>query len=149
MKINQLACVIIISTIFIGVPYKTVSSQDVQSSHIEGNVPDEKDFDSVLKRDLAKYFADLVKKKVEVSYELLRKQPTQSGIAYPKFYLWVKVSSDGKLIEEGAVRVAAIEKKEFQITDYLSKQQIKKKPAAVSGTFPQALCEKIIEQAKL
>jgi hypothetical protein len=148
MRTKKLVCAMLVSTIFVGISPEAAASQNIQSSHIESNVPDERDFDSFLKRDLAKYFADLKKKEVEVSYELLRKQPTQSGVAYPKFYLWVKVSGKEELIEEGAIRVAAIEKKEFQITDYLSKQQIKENPAITYETFPRILCEKIIEKAK-
>lgn len=57
----------------------------IADSHIQANVPSEKDFDNFLKRDLAAYFKDDLKKDVTVEYELLRNAPTQSGIAFPKF----------------------------------------------------------------
>src|SRR5438045_2576003 len=71
----------------------------IADSHIRANVPDEKDFDNFLKRDLAAYFKELKKKDVVVEYELLRNGPTQSGIAFPKFYAWVRVKEDGNLLE--------------------------------------------------
>jgi hypothetical protein len=124
------------------------ASQDIQASHIEGNVPDEKEFDAILKRDLEKYFSDPGKRKIQVSYELFRRTPTQTGVAYPKFYLWVTISINGKPVEEGAARVAAIDKKEFEVINYLKKEDIKRNSAAVHQTFPQALCEKILEKAR-
>jgi hypothetical protein len=148
MKTRTVIFLVVVSIVLTGLLLKAHSSQDIQSSHIDANVPDEKEFDSILKRDLAKYFSDSEKGKIEVNYELLRKGPTQTGVAYPKFYLWVRVNKDGKVSKEGAVRVAAIEKKEFQITDYLSKEEISETPMRVYQIFPQALCERIIEKAK-
>jgi hypothetical protein len=121
---------------------------DLQSSHINTDVPDEKEFDSILTRDLVKYMSDVRKDQIAVRYELLRKEPTQSGVAYPKFYLWIKVIKSGELVEEGAVRVAAIEKKGFDVTDYLKKEDIRRSPTTVYKVFPRALCDKIFERAK-
>src|SRR5688572_13387656 len=83
--------------------------ESIAESHIRGNVPDEKDFDKFLKRDLEKYFKDVKQKTVTVDYELLRKGPTQSGIAFPKFYAWVTVRDGAVVIEQGAIRVAAVD----------------------------------------
>ncbi len=67
----------------------------IEQSHIDGNVPAPKDFQSFLIRDLQKHFSSLLKKKVRVEYELLRDGPTQVGIAYPKYYAWVKIYGTG------------------------------------------------------
>jgi hypothetical protein len=85
----------------------------IAESHVRANVPEEKDFDSFLKRDLESYFKDLKKKNIVVEYQLLRDGPTQSGIAFPKFYCWVTIKENGVIVEDGAVRVAAMEKKRF------------------------------------
>ncbi len=63
----------------------------VSLSHVEANVPPQKEFDEILARDLQAYFQDLKGKQVGVQYEFLRRGPTQVGVAYPKFYLWVKI----------------------------------------------------------
>ena len=55
--------------------------RDVQRSHIEGNVPPPGDFDRLLARDLAAYFALPGQPEPRVEYELLRDGPTQSGVS--------------------------------------------------------------------
>jgi hypothetical protein len=121
--------------------------ESIADSHIKANVPDEKDFRNFLIRDLQSYFKVMLKKTVRAEYELLRDAPTQSGVAYPKFYAWVKIFEDSRLIDEGAVRLAAIEKKHFEVTDYLSKRDIEEKPAVLERIFPRALVESIKKRA--
>lgn len=121
----------------------------IRKSHIDGNVPDEKDFHNFLVRDLESYFKESLKKTVRADYELLRDAPTQTGIAYPKYYAWVKIFDGDKLIEEGAVRLAAIDKKRFEVTSYLSKTDIERSPGAIEHIFPKALIETIKKKAGL
>ena len=118
----------------------------IAQSHIDGNVPEQKDFDNFLKRDLAAYFKNVVGKDVIVEYELLRNAPTQSGVAFPKFYLWIKVKEKDNLIEEGAVRVAAIDKKRFEITNYLKRLDIETDIDQVYKVFPKPVGDKIKEK---
>ena len=98
----------------------------IAESHVKANVREEKDFDVFMKRDLTEYFKEAKKQSVVIEYELLRKGATQSGTAFPKFYAWVIVRADGKLIEEGAVKVAAMEKKRFGVYDYLPRIEIER-----------------------
>jgi hypothetical protein len=115
-------------------------------SHIRANVPDEKDFDKFLKRDLEKYFKDTKQRSVTVAYELLRDGPTQSGIAYPKFYAWVTVRDGTTVVDQGAVRVAAVQKKFFDVTHFVSEADIKRAPAALDEIFPLPVADKIRER---
>lgn len=121
----------------------------IRKSHIDANVPDEKNFHNFLARDLQSYFKESLKKTVRAEYELLRDAPTQTGIAYPKYYAWVKVFDGDNLVEEGAVRLVAIEKKRFEVTDYLSKADTERSPATVERIFPKALIEIIKMKAGL
>jgi len=148
MSTKRIVILILLSGFFVGGLSPDSSSQNIRDEYIQANVPDKKEFDTFLKRDLIKYFSDSSGITVDVSYELLRNEPTQTGVAYPKFYLWVTVSKNGKAAEQGAVRVAAIEKREFEITDYLKKEDIKRSPMTVYKIFPRALCDKIFEKAK-
>src|SRR5262249_44835066 len=101
---------------------------DIAQSHIEANVPKGKSFDEYLKRDLKTYFCgEAIDCRVE--YELLRDEPTQTGIAYPKYYLWAKCFKGNTITAEGAVRVAAVEQKKFDITNFLSREQISTSPS--------------------
>jgi hypothetical protein len=84
---------------------------DIQRSHIEANVPDSADFEKFLQRDLESYFAKARKKSVAVKYEPLRNGPTQSGVGYPKLYLWVQVAGSKSPQDRGAIRLEAIDKK--------------------------------------
>jgi len=120
--------------------------ESIAESHIHANVPDEKDFDKFLKRDLEQYFKDTLQKTVTVEFELLRKGPTQTGIAYPKFYAWVTIRDGGKLIDQGAVRVAAVEKKHFEVTDFVSEADIRDAPVILDRIFPKLVADKIRER---
>jgi hypothetical protein len=118
----------------------------VQQSHIEGNVPALAEFDQVLKRDLAAYFASGSVDSPVVEYELLREGPTQSGVAYPKYYVWVRVDSGGSDTREGAARLAAIGRERFEMTDFLSREEISADPSGIYKVFPAPVCERIEEQ---
>ncbi len=115
---------------------------ETSHSHIDANVPAAEDFDKLLRRDLAGYFAAMFKD-LPVHYELLRDGPTQSGVAYPKFYLWVTIGGGESPRQRGAVRVAAIEKKRFEVSDFISEDAVKKDPAGIYRVFPAPVCEKI------
>jgi hypothetical protein len=120
---------------------------DVATSHVEANVPPSKVFDELLKRDLGNYFCRN-SKDCTIEYEFLRDGPTQSGASYPKYYLWVKTIKGSTVAEEGAARVAAVEQKGFDVTHFLSREEISKSPSHVASIFPSALVDKITEKAR-
>jgi len=113
----------------------------IQRSHIEGNVPPPEQFNAMLRRDLASYFNTQT-----LSYELLREGPTQSGVSYPKFYLWVKATRKDETVV-GAVRVAAIEKIRFEVTDFLPSERIQSDPTQAQQLFPALLVPSILARA--
>ncbi len=121
---------------------------EIQKSHIEANVPNKLNFEAYLSRDLNNYFASN-EKTIEVNYELLRDEPTQSGVAYPKYYLWAVVRSDNQVIIQGAARVAAVEKTHFKIYEFLSKSEIRKNPKNAAKVFPRLLLSKIYKLAEV
>src|SRR5690349_20912647 len=83
---------LLICVILLAMPLCSQGIQDIAKSHIGGNVPEPKDFDRFLLRDLRGEFCH--SDKCKLTYELLRKGATQAGIGYPKFYVWV-VTKDG------------------------------------------------------
>lgn len=130
-------------------PIERHVQQEVQQSHISGNVPSSGDFEPFLRRDLLSHFRKELPSTDKVVFEFLRQGPTQVGVAYPKFYLWAgALDKDEQLLAEGAVRVAAIEKTQFEVTVFLSSEIILAAPDQVGQTFPKALLEKILEKAK-
>lgn len=122
-------------------------TSSIAESHIQANVPDEGDFDRLMTRDLKFYLDRHSQMNLRVEYELLRQGPTQTGIAYPKYYAWVKGFDGSRVVLEGAARIAAIEKTRFEITDFLSRQEIDTSPSKVEKTFPAALQANIINRA--
>lgn len=120
----------------------------VAESHVAGNVPAPQDFRRFLLRDLTAEFRRRYGDGIAADYELLREGATQMGVASPKFYLWAKITRSGKLIVEGATRVAAVEKKEFEILQFISSEEIFARPDAVARAFPQALLTTIRERAR-
>jgi len=114
----------------------------IAESHIAANVPPAADFDRLLKRDLKAHFNGLT-----VQYELLRDRPTQSGTAYPKYYLWVRSIEGGKVVLEGAARLAAIERTRFEVTSFLAAEKIRSSPSEIDRIFPAALKKAIVDKA--
>ncbi|MBX3290650.1 MAG: hypothetical protein KF855_15145 [Acidobacteria bacterium] len=138
--------VFVLSLVFlatIGVIATNAQIDSIAKSHIEANVPDAQHFDEYLKSALEEYFKGRTGKDVSVEYELLRLGPTQSGIAYPKFYAWIKVVEKEKIIDQGAVRLAAIDKKRFEITHYLKCSEVIENPESAAEVFPSEVVEKI------
>jgi len=121
----------------------------IQKSHIDANVPREEDFSAFLIRYLTSYFEPIHGKGLKIEYELLRALPTQSGVSYPKFYAWVTINRDGKVLDQGAVRLAAIRKERFEITHWLSKADIQHNPDSIKTIFPAALFPAIRSKAQL
>ena len=115
---------------------------EIQRSHIEGNVPREADFGIFLERDLEAYFSSFGKN-ITLKYQLLRDGPTQSGVSYPKYYVWVQVFEGSNIVQEGAARVAAIEKQRFEVFNFLSKSSLLENPNSAAQVFPVALLAKI------
>jgi len=122
--------------------------QKIQMSHIQANLPDTfEEFQIILKRDLNLYFSKLYQKQVKIKHHFLRKAPTQSGVSYPKFYLWIEVLSDNNMIDSGAIRIAGINKTTIRVTDFVKKEQLNKTPEILKNIFPKALNDKILEFA--
>jgi hypothetical protein len=118
----------------------------IADSHIEGNVPPSQNFDAYMKRDLASFLCE-GSLNCRVEYSLLREGPTQTGIAYPKFYVWVLCFQQDKVLMQGAARVEAIDKQLFHVTNFLSREQILASTQEVGSIFPAPLVSKILQLA--
>ena len=123
-------------------------SGDVATSHVEANVPPQNQLLSMLERDLLAYFSTLSSIRVtKVDVMLLRDGPTQTGVAYPKYYAWVILRSDSSETRSGAVRVAAVDNTHLEVTDFISRETLRSDPQAVSHVFPAALVADINRRA--
>jgi hypothetical protein len=118
--------------------------------HIEANVPDKADFDIFMRRDLVKYFKETTGKQFKVDYELLREKPFQAGkkypMAYPLFYVWIGLYENDKLVDKGAARVRAIEKKRFEVVTFADKKRIERDTYDAIAFFPIDVSAMIVEE---
>lgn len=137
-----------ISALLVCFSLPVLSQSALQLSHIEANVPPSESFEPFLHRDLLAFFnASGASTATRVEFKLLREAPTQSGVAYPKYYLWVKSFAGSALQKQGAARVAAIDRKRFEVTSFLLKAQIQSAPAEVGSIFPAAIVPTIVSLA--
>jgi hypothetical protein len=126
------------------------AQSSAQQSHVEANLPDSSAFTPLLQRDLLDYFRkNGVPGATEVNAELLRKEPTQSGASYPKFYAWVTVKNQDKVVAQGAVRVAAVARTGFEVTDFIPKEAARRDRSLLEAVFPRSLIPSIQERAAL
>ena len=117
--------------------------RDIQDSHVAGNVPPKEDFNRLLQRDLTAYFRTGEGQEYDVRYEMLRDGPTQSGIAYPKFYVWVRVSDQDTVVREGAAQLAAIGRERFEVTQFIERAEIERDRTQLRMVFPAAVISTI------
>lgn len=116
--------------------------------HVSNNVPHESQFDNILIRDLNVYFNARMQRPVVVEFNLLRRHATQSGVSLPKYYIWVRISEKGKVAEQGAARIVAVDQTHFEILQYVTQAEIQRDPEMIKSIFPESLCPDILMKAK-
>jgi len=121
---------------------------DLLQSHIAANVPAEADFDRFLRRDLVSYFTESGQPPASVQYELLSNEPSQVGIGFPKYYVWVSVTRSGKQVIRGAGRLAAIQRERFEVTHFVSEVDIQRDPGQLGRLFPAPVIARINEKIR-
>ena len=117
-------------------------------SHIDGNVPIARNFDAYLARDLNAYFSAGDSGFASVRYELLRRQPTQTGVSFPRYYAWVRIRHWDRGPDQGVVRVSAIDRERFEVNRYLTSEAAISQPEVVQDEFPPALIDEIQHRAR-
>lgn len=92
-------------------------SKAVQFSRVDTPVPAFKEqLLALIDSGVKKYFSRENRPKVNVTSELLRIGPSQSGVSYPKYYTWVHVYESNSMTYDGTVRVEVIEQQKSPVT---------------------------------
>lgn len=120
---------------------------DLQASHIAANVPSDADFMIFLRRDVLAHLAFRGLPHTALSIEALRKGPTQSGVSYPSFYLWVRAGAADGSSTTGAMAVRAIGRVRFEVTDFITADEVRSNPNVLPSIFPAALIPNITARA--
>lgn len=118
-----------------------------QRHFVNAHVPPPDQFHAILKRDLLAQFGAASRSPItDLSYELLRNEPTQSGTSHPRYYAWVTLKS-AQGVATGAAKFRAEERKRFVLTNFLNVAQIRADPQGVGKLFPADLVPKIVKKA--
>lgn len=82
-----------------------------------------------------------------ITCNFLRYEPTVTGVAWPKYYLWISVFDPDtyELVFDGAIRIALLgyENLEIDITDFIQLDGNKKNIEEFYKVFPTEVCERI------
>lgn len=109
--------------------------RNVSQTYVDANVADSQEFDRLLKRNILTFLRSADHDGDSVSVKLLRSDPTQTGTSWPKYYAWIRLTKAKRLVIEGVVRVACIDKKRFDVTHFLTVSQINSTPEQVGRIF--------------
>ena len=60
----------------------------------------------------------------------------------------MKVLANSNKVSEGAVRLAAVDQQRFDVTSYMTAQQIRENPGQLAAVFPKALVPEIIQRSE-
>lgn len=110
------------------------------------HLPPPDKFQLFLKRDLELHFSSEVPS-VRVEYEQLNIVPSQVGVGWPKYFLWVRIFSRNKLVNEGAAKVAGISREQFLVQDFYSKEQLNKYPLSLRHNFAYNYVAEVFNRA--
>jgi hypothetical protein len=124
-----------------------LSMSELQESHVVANEPPETNFMALLQRDVRAYLAGRGLPSENLNIEALRKGATQSGVSLPKYYIWIRATDATGHVVEGAMRVAAIEQIEFDITHFTPADSIRSDPSSLASIYPAALIPDIRKHA--
>lgn len=119
----------------------------LSASHLGDHVPLPAQFDPIVRRDLRSHFSRQFHGDVTVQYVLLDKSPSQSGVSYPHFYAWVDVYQGRTVQFSGAVRLNAVNRKQFVVNGQQDAASILVNKLETESLFPKSLWSKIRTRA--
>lgn len=140
--ISALLLVFILLTSFIFY-FTQTRSRTASQPNISPKVSQTEAFNDSLQEYLNEQFQSYYEGNISVQFEFLREEATQTGNAYPKYYLWVIIFDNAQLIDEGAIRLALLDQNKFEITHYITKSQIKEDPTSLEMIYPKEVVEYI------
>jgi hypothetical protein len=131
------------SSLLVVLAFASLNNCSAQNSHIEANIPPQEIFQETLERDCLSHLLGLGYRGDRIEVELLRTGPTQSGMSFPKYYVWIALRKSDAVVTTGAARLAAVNGQRFEVTEYMPAEQVRENPTRLSAVFPAALVEYI------
>lgn len=124
--------------------------QFAQNTYRARNNPSPENFSKFLERDLDAFFSKKLGKKTHVDYEELPTSITPLMIfGLPRSYYWLKITVDGKSVDQGAACLLGVQRERFVVHKYASITEIRKNPDTIDSTCPSQVRDAIFQHAGL
>jgi hypothetical protein len=117
-----------------------------QNENVLEGVPDNKTFGPLLIHVLTSCFEDDRFKDLQFKYTFLADHPFQSGIAFPKYYLWVEKYDGSHPIGRGVIEVAAIDQTRLGVVEFVSKKDLATDLEWIKRHYPPEVCKSILQK---
>lgn len=122
------------------------SLQAFSSPAVEG-FSSESASEYLVEESLRLYFFNDAQASADLDWEFLRQGATRVGVTYPKYYLWVKVSREGRVLSQGAACLAVMGQGQLMVTDYFNLSEIQKSSPRMQAVFPKSVLHGIKQHA--
>ena len=106
------------------------------------NIPNKKDFDKELKTELNRQYSIQNGTKITLNWELLSDKPIEKQSSYPVYFVWIEMSQNNKVVNQGLVKLIVKDKK-FHSIAFMNDERIRTVPNDASREFPLEILEKI------
>ncbi len=100
-------------------------------------------FEAAIFRDLKQQHPQLTR----IEAQLLRDEPTITGIAVPKYYLWARLFAKDRQFDAAAIRLAD-DADAVHILQIIDREAIRRQPDTLHSVFPAVLVPKILALAE-
>jgi len=108
----------------------------------KNNVPEQKDFNNELNAELSRQYSNQNGKILKLNWELIADKPLEKESSYPEYFVWIKMSHNNKVVNQGLVKLIVKDKK-FRSIAFMNDERIRTVPADASREFPAEILEKI------
>jgi len=109
---------------------------------VKNNVPEKKVFNMELKTELNRQYSIQNGKTLKLNWKLLTDKPIEKQSSYPEYFVWIEMSQNNKVVNQGLVKLI-IKDKKFHPIAFMNDERIRTAPNDASREFPLEILEKI------
>ena len=109
---------------------------------VRHNVPEKQNFEKEITFELNQKFSKQNGKNLKINWELLADTPVEKQNSYPEYFVWVKMSENNKIVNQGLTKLIVKDKK-FHSISFMNDERIKAVPYDAQREFPSEILKKI------
>jgi hypothetical protein len=83
-----------------------------------------------------------------VTIDMLRDRGTVTGVASPKYYVWIAATDRQGRPLEGVMRIAHVEGEHYEVLQFFTAAELRAEPDLAASYFPKVLLSAIAQRAK-